>query len=485
MLSFLICCAKTSGPNPAIDQIVNFGALRLNEDLTAQPTPYTADVMLRPDVIPTPEYRFNFSPDASNEYDFAESLQGLFIEQADTLLVHFSDRISVDEFLRNLMWRNLLDPYRHEWLNGNLMFNLFNVVRIGTKLYPHIMKPGKTFALNDICKVNNIVVSGDGVTSNLQKLEKLMKFISTKLPKYFKQCISLCNKAYCRGLLANKEPIRLLDPHTDEDRIVMPIGVGTNPNQYICFDLAYSFRDCIDQIHSCRSMSDLSQLGVVSVALNKQPFILPLPEPLSNHQVSDVALIRQDKIVLNYASLVLKGHNDQLSPSDAYFQLYDHLPTKRESDIRAWLRQINETHNRYNLLSFCVFAVSDRLPRPEIYVDLLIRLRWNFFRKTLFKTRAYRQVELLEYRNYLSQCYDGVFRGRSVSNIQREVDKNLQASPNDPFFLSLKLHLQSMQNYWSRLNAYCNIQEEAARNEYGQFPVISKVLYEKHIVHAA
>lgn len=121
-MRFLFYDVETSGLNPAFDQILTFACIgtdpQLNELFREE-----VCIRLRPDIVPspgaflthclTPEVLASGIP----EYEAAVKLHALF-NTPGTVSIGYNSLGFDDEFLRFLFFRNLLDPYSHQYAKG-------------------------------------------------------------------------------------------------------------------------------------------------------------------------------------------------------------------------------------------------------------------------------------------------------------------------------------------------------------------------------
>lgn len=122
MKTFLFYDVETSGLNPAFDQILTFACIRTDTRFS-EISRETITIRLRRDIIPSPHACITHClvPEALenglSEYEAAKKLHILF-NTPDTISIGYNSLSFDDEFLRFLFYRNLLDPYTHQYANG-------------------------------------------------------------------------------------------------------------------------------------------------------------------------------------------------------------------------------------------------------------------------------------------------------------------------------------------------------------------------------
>lgn len=130
--SYLFYDLETSGFNPAFDQIVQFAAIRTDEDFEEQER-HNMLIRLRPDVVPAPgALRTHRIPveetllEGIPEYEALLAIHRLF-NQAETTSIGYNSLKFDDQFLRFSFYRNLLAPYTHQWANRCGRMDLFPI----------------------------------------------------------------------------------------------------------------------------------------------------------------------------------------------------------------------------------------------------------------------------------------------------------------------------------------------------------------------
>ncbi|MFN2380979.1 MAG: exodeoxyribonuclease I [Guyparkeria sp.] len=141
--SFLFFDLETTGADPVFDRPLQFAAIRtdMTLELIGEPVVWYArppeDCLAHPAAVMTT----GLLPDdpvlaeAESEASLANRIHRL-VSQPNTCVVGFNNLRFDAPMLRFLFWRNLLDPYRHEWADGNSRFDVLDAARAYRLLAP-------------------------------------------------------------------------------------------------------------------------------------------------------------------------------------------------------------------------------------------------------------------------------------------------------------------------------------------------------------
>ncbi len=122
MKTYLFYDLETSGLHPAFDQVLTFAGIRTDTQLR-EIDRTSLTIQLRKDIVPSPHAFVThcLTPEVLAEgmceYEAAGELHALF-NTPNTCSIGYNSLGFDDEFLRFLFYRNLLDPYSHQYANG-------------------------------------------------------------------------------------------------------------------------------------------------------------------------------------------------------------------------------------------------------------------------------------------------------------------------------------------------------------------------------
>jgi exodeoxyribonuclease-1 len=224
---------ETTGTHPGLDRIAQVAWQLTDTELRPLAPPEQFLICPLPDELPVPEACLvsGLTPEQRRragipEPEAAARLQTL-LGAAPTLLIGYNNRRFDDGFLRHLMWRNLLDPYRHEWADGNRRLDLLDIVRLAHALRPEGLRwprhdDGRvSLRLADLSAANGLSHErAHDAASDVGATLELARRLKTVHPRLWAYALGLTERARCERLLgtARREPILHVSPRYPLER---------------------------------------------------------------------------------------------------------------------------------------------------------------------------------------------------------------------------------------------------------------------------
>ncbi len=401
----------------------------------------------RLDVIPHPKAFLThhididlLERDGVNELELMRLIQNIFMENHGNCISGFNTISFDDEMTRNGLFRGLRSPYDHEFRNGNLRFDVYNLVRLAYAFKPEILnwperpsEPGVvSLKLEHIAAANGIVHENahDAVSDCLATIA-LAKMIKERAPKLFEHALCLTDKNNLSSLLSKKEPFfHQSSFHGKENKymtLLYPIVLdASNKSKLLCIDLRHSpeelmtmsAEDIKKYLFTKREDlgDDAPKLHIVSVTLNKGPVVAPCNPKMLEKYASDFNLnvhqaneyierIKGNKtLAINIQRAFSNTEYDP--PYDVFETIYSGgFISNTDAQLRAeLLRKSNDMQN-IKLLTEPLFDFTLKMTDPERQKEIAIRAKWNNFFSQIIKreTPGFDQDELKVWADYLQK----------------------------------------------------------------------------------
>jgi exodeoxyribonuclease-1 len=138
---------ETFGADARRDRPAQFAALRTTEDLQPVGDPIVIYCQPADDMLPHPDACMltGITPQIARqkglpEAEFASRIRSAMLE-SNTCVVGYNSIRFDDEFTRNMLYRNLFDPYEREYANGNSRWDIIDLARACYALRPAGRRP--------------------------------------------------------------------------------------------------------------------------------------------------------------------------------------------------------------------------------------------------------------------------------------------------------------------------------------------------------
>jgi len=356
---------ETFGLNPAYDRIAQFAGQRTDADLNPIGDPVVLYCRLSADYIPDPaacmvtgitpqEVKAKGIP----ESEFIERINALF-SVPGTCVCGFNNIRFDDEFIRNALYRNFIDPYQREWKNGNSRWDIIDLVRACHDFRPQGInwprpsdKGNPVFKLTELTSANGIDQTGaHDAMVDVNATIAVAKLIKKVQPRLFEHYLKMRSKTEVKNLLDPQDyPSPVL--HTCAaftnpagcTSLILPITPHVkNENTIVCFDLSKDPAPLL----GAKAEDVFKVPGVMRVAVNKVPF-LAKPNALKSEDYRrlgidyEACMKRYEELSRNRTSLILKiraNADDEFeTPDDPDFQIYSRFFSDYDKKLFAVVR---------------------------------------------------------------------------------------------------------------------------------------------------
>ncbi|HAP44657.1 MAG: hypothetical protein A2087_13260 [Spirochaetes bacterium GWD1_61_31] len=257
---------ETFGLDPRHDRIAQFACLRTNLELEPLSAGLTLYNRITPDYLPSPHACLvhgltpqHTQAEGQCEYELAKALRGEMMLPGTCVAGYNSLRFD-DEFVRNLFYRNLFDPYEREWSNGNSRWDVIDLFRAARDLRPEgfewpVDEVGKpVFKLGALAAANGIPLeSAHDALHDITATILLAKTLKDRQPKLYSWYWRHRGKEALRPLINLGQPQVLLHTsaiYTSREGCTAPLlPVGAIPgrrNSIVAVDLRFDPQPLLD-----------------------------------------------------------------------------------------------------------------------------------------------------------------------------------------------------------------------------------------------
>lgn len=198
MASILWYDLETFGLDPRHDRVAQFACLRTDEDLKPISGGLTLYNRITPDYLPSPYACLvhRIAPrqtieEGLTEYQFAKAVRTEMLAPGTCVAGYNSIKFD-DEFIRNLLYRNLFDPYEREWVDGNSRWDVIDLFRAARDLRPEGLRwpdgpEGKPeFKLGTLAAANDIdLTRAHDALADIEATVALVRLVRERQPRLY------------------------------------------------------------------------------------------------------------------------------------------------------------------------------------------------------------------------------------------------------------------------------------------------------------
>jgi len=351
---------ETFGLESRYDRIAQFAAFRTDENLESLDDKLLLYCKPTPDYLPsplsclvhgiTPQFALR---EGLSDYDFAKALRRAMSEPGTTSSGYNTLQFD-DEFVRNLLYRNLFDPYEREWRNGNSRWDLIDLMRAARDLRPEgIVWPededGRPiFTLVALARANGIShESAHDAMSDVQATVDLARLVRGRQPKLYEWYWSHRTRDSLRPLidLVDRSPLVYSSAGYTSSKgcttLVAPVALDPeNRNQLLAIDLRFDpstvlgldIEELRRRVFTKKAELEVERVPLTRIRLNRCPFLAPMST------LSDTAALRLgiDKAECLEHLAVIKAESELLQKMVAVFEMREPAPESDDPELRLY-----------------------------------------------------------------------------------------------------------------------------------------------------
>ena len=296
---------ETFGLEARHDRIAQIACLRTNEALETQAEGLVLFNRITPDYLPSPYACMvhGISPRRTQEegipeYQFAKAVRNEMLAPGTCVAGYNSIRFD-DEFIRNLFYRNLYDPYEREWADGNSRWDVIDLFRACRDLRPEGLawpdtQEGKPdFRLEALAVANKInLEKAHDALQDIKATIGLAKLVRQTQPKLYDWYWKHRGRDSLRPLidLVGRTPlVHTAAAYTSQrgcTTIVAPVGmVPARRDSVVAIDLRYDPSPLVDlsvdeirrRVFSKKEqLNEGERIPLTELRLARCPYLAPL-----------------------------------------------------------------------------------------------------------------------------------------------------------------------------------------------------------------
>jgi exodeoxyribonuclease-1 len=296
---------ETFGLESRHDRIAQFAGLRTDENLEPVSDRLVLYNRITGDYLPSPYACLvhGITPRETLEkgvceYDFAKAIRNEMMAPGTCVAGYNSIRFD-DEFIRNLLYRNLFDPYEREWADGNTRWDVIDLFRATRDLRPDGLSwpdgpDGKPdFRLGSLAAANGVALeSAHDAFHDIRATISLARLVKKTQPRLYDWYWRHRTRDSLRPLvnLAEREPlVHTAAQYTSAKgctTIIAPVGmIPGRRDGLVAMDLRYDPSPLVDlgveeiqrRVFTRKDqLADGERIPLVEVRLGRSPYLAPL-----------------------------------------------------------------------------------------------------------------------------------------------------------------------------------------------------------------
>ena len=279
---------ETTGRDPHWDQILQVGATKVSKEFNEIDS-FEYRCRLKPGLIPSPfalavnntDYAKLIKTEFSH-YDMLRKLEDKFIKWSPSIFIGYNSINFDEEFLRNSLFRALLDPYLTS-KNNNNRADLLELLRTVDFFFPDTInvplnnKNKKTFKLDQIAPANSINHLAHDAFGDVIATKQLAQLIFERKPSFWLSFLEGANKSLVYKVLSEEKIVFLCQTFYGKTTAISGTFLLSHPvyNFPVLFDLNYDPKELVElNLRDLKHVYTGGQKFLKFVKANKGPILL-------------------------------------------------------------------------------------------------------------------------------------------------------------------------------------------------------------------
>ena len=453
-LHFGLYDVESTGLSHHHDQILQFAGLKVDQDLNIIPgSELVIDVKPRADVVPGPKafaiHGISIESLLKNgvtEWEAAGRIREWFMgSNVPSMMIGFNSQGYDDEMVRNAFYRTMIDPYEHEWRNGNTRGDAMRLIMLAFALRPETLRwpinpaTGRyTLKLGDLCAENGIKLEyAHDARFDVMATLDLLRLVKKNSPKLFDYFLSLSDKTVASDLVLQRKPLAVINSFFPREQghlsVMLPVIMDSvqNKTKMWSIDLREDPTELLSLSPSeinRRMFTSINDLGdgegitsIRAIALNKQPLVCALNIFNQRQDVLQRAGLDIERCLKHAAMIeadpgfrerLQEGMKSTFPPcEDVYEGIYSlGMFGRDEQNLRSSLRRPVQTQGLEGLQPKIIstdphqLATLNARDRLRAF-DLTLRAKWANHADQVIALDKYTPEELSEWVKHLENAW--------------------------------------------------------------------------------
>jgi exodeoxyribonuclease-1 len=520
---------ETTGIDPKVDQVVQIclaetdSELEIIKDKQGKESIHMFYMKMRLDVVPNPEaflvHRtmpslLTNGTEADNVYTEIEGfkkINDILKKTNNTCITGYNSISFDDEMLRYGNFRNMQNPYEHEWSNKNHRTDIYYLMMVARLFCESAIKwpmgddDKVSLKLEKLSPENGIIhENAHDAESDILATIGMAKIVKEARPDLYDKFKNLSDKNYISSMINSGQPLIYTSNYILKEQystsFILPILQDKeNKSKWHAIDLTANLdfflnskvEDIQYQMFTSKYVLPVrKEVGLRSFAINKIP-LLSLPPSVDGDMGRGVSMKVAKKIGVDYSVVdnnlaiikerffeikekieKINSNERDYAQSPDYFQdLYGAFLSNEENYSRSYLLNLKQTEygEGLNLKYVDVFEYVSKLKSNlNKNAEMTLITKWNNYGKELLKEGNYDPNELILFRNHLKNAYFVEQEGRlniedfriRIRDIpyERELDKQ-----QVEILKELGEYANHLEDFFIIIDSKCNSMKKEAK----------------------
>lgn len=284
---------ETSGLSKPFDQILQFAAIRTNDDLEELDR-FEIRSRLQPHIVPSPgalnatRMTINevLDPSRPSHYEMVCRIREALVGWCPATFIGYNSLRFDEEFLRQAFYQCLHPPYLTN-TGGSGRADALHIIRAAVAIDPAVLalplndKGKPVFKLDRLAPANGLAhLNAHDALADVEATIHLCRLVKERSPIIWRHALAAARKASVQQFIQRDEPFLLVEPFGAGARTVTTLGPSAvQPNAVYCFDLMSDPQELtgLSDLDLAKRLRGASR-PVRRIKTNSAPILVPLED---------------------------------------------------------------------------------------------------------------------------------------------------------------------------------------------------------------